>query len=42
LHILAQNGHHFLLKTDKVSCAKRTHIPVENGQGFLTKADRDS
>lgn len=39
VHILAQNGHPFLLKTDTLSCRKRTAIPEQNGHGFLRKAD---
>jgi len=39
LHILAQNGHLFLLKTDSNSCAKRTAILAESGHGFLRKTD---
>ena len=39
LHILAQNGHPFLLIPDTDSCAKRTAVLAENGQGFLLKAD---
>jgi len=39
VHNLAKNGHQFLLKTDTLSCRKRTAIPEQNGHGFLRKAD---
>jgi predicted ATP-dependent endonuclease of OLD family len=42
MHILEQNGHSFLRKTDRNSCLIRTWILAESGQPPLLKADGDS